>query len=163
MVLTLTQMTVFFCPGLVWLTCFFPSLFVRLLGFSLPIFRAVCHRWKYVWVVDLSLQGGSNVTVEDVAVFGECCSLGRDSSLNLLGLVFVSGVIYLSQVDVAFNVLYLSGVDIYWYVVSIITFVFDFRPWFSHSSASYCSISCSSCGVFAHTSTSSTKILHIAS
>ena len=40
-----------------------------------------------------------------------------DSSLNLLVLVFVSGAVSLSQVDVAFNVLDLSVVDIYWCVV----------------------------------------------
>ena len=37
---------------------------------------------------------------------------GRNSSLNLLVLVFVSGAVSLSHVDVAFNVLDLSVVDI---------------------------------------------------
>ena len=50
-------------------------------------------------VVDLSLQAGSSVTLEDVAVHGECCP-----SLNLLVLVIVSGSVSLSQVIVAFNV-----------------------------------------------------------
>ena len=59
-------------------------------------------------VVDLSLQACSNVTLEIVAVLGECCPSGRDSSLNLLVLVFVSGAVSLSHVDVAFNVLDLS-------------------------------------------------------
>ena len=63
-------------------------------------------------VVDLSLQTCSNVTLEDVALLGECCP-----SLNLLVLVFVSGTVSLSQVDVAFNVLDLTVVDIYWCVV----------------------------------------------
>ena len=43
---------------------------------------------------------------------------GRDSSLKeILVLVFVSGTVSLSQVDVAFNVLDLSVVDVYWCVV----------------------------------------------
>ena len=53
-------------------------------------------------------QTRSNVTLEDVAVLAECCPSGHDSSLNLLVLVFVSGVVSPSQVDV----LYPSGVDI---------------------------------------------------
>ena len=57
----------------------------------------------------MSLQAYSNVTIEDVVVHGECCPSGRNSSLNL----FVSGAIYVSQVDVAFNVLDLSVVSIY--------------------------------------------------
>ena len=61
----------------------------------------------------MSLQACSNVALEDVAVLGECCTFhDRDSSLNLLVLVFVSGAIYLSHVDVVFNVLGLSVVDI---------------------------------------------------
>ena len=58
-------------------------------------------------------QACSSVTLEDVAVLGECCPSGRDSSLNRLVLVFVCGVVPLSQVDVAFNVLDMSVVDIY--------------------------------------------------
>ena len=43
---------------------------------------------------------------------------GRDSSLNLLVLVYVTGAVSLSQVGVAFNVLDLSVFDIiYWCVV----------------------------------------------
>ena len=64
----------------------------------------------------LSLQACSNVTLEDVAVLGECCPSGHDSSLNLLVLVFVSGSVSLSHVDVAFNVLVLNVIDIYWCV-----------------------------------------------
>ena len=45
-------------------------------------------------------------------MLGESCPSGRDSSLNLLVLVFVSGAVTLSQVDVAFNALDLSVVDI---------------------------------------------------
>ena len=41
--------------------------------------------------VRMSLEACSYVTLEDVAVLGECCPSGRDSSLNLLILVFVSG------------------------------------------------------------------------
>ena len=55
-------------------------------------------------VVDLSLQAGSSVTLEDVTVRGECCPSGRDSALNLLVLVVVSGAVSLSQVFVVFNV-----------------------------------------------------------
>ena len=54
-------------------------------------------------MVDLSLQACSNVTLEDNVVLGECCPPGHDSSLNLFVLVFVSGAVSLSQVDVAFN------------------------------------------------------------
>ena len=61
----------------------------------------------------MSLQACSNFTLENVAVLGECC----DSSLNLLVLVFVYGAVSLSQVDVVFNVLDLSVVDICWCVV----------------------------------------------
>ena len=73
----------------------------------------------------LSLQTCSNVTLEDVAVLVECCPSGRDSSLNLLVVAVVSGALSLSQVDVSFNVCYLSGVDICIGVsFSIITFIF---------------------------------------
>ena len=47
-----------------------------------------------------------------IAVLGECYPPGRDSSLNLLVWVFVSGVVSLSQGDVAFNALDLTVVDI---------------------------------------------------
>ena len=70
-----------------------------------------------------------NVTLEYVAVLGECCH----PTVILLCLVFVSGGVSLSQVDVTSNILYLSVVDIYWCVLSINTFVFDlfiFRPLF---------------------------------
>ena len=65
----------------------------------------------------MSLQTCPNVTLEDVAVLGECCPSGRDSSLNRLVLIFVSCAASLSQVDVAFKVLDLSVADIYWCVV----------------------------------------------
>ena len=52
------------------------------------------------------------ITLEDVAVLGECCPSGRDSSLNLLVMDFASDAVSLSQVDVAFNVHDLSVVDI---------------------------------------------------
>ena len=66
---------------------------------------------------NLTLQACPSVTHEDVAVLGESCSSGRDSSLNLSDLVFVSGAVSQSQVDVAFNVLDPGVVDIYWCVV----------------------------------------------
>lgn len=44
-------------------------------------------------VVDLSLQAGSTVTFEDVAVLGECCPADVSSCLNELVLVFVFGAI----------------------------------------------------------------------
>ena len=65
----------------------------------------------------MSLQACPNVTLIGVAVLGECYPSGRDSSLNLLVLDFFSGAVCLSQVDVAFNVLSLGVVDIYWRVV----------------------------------------------
>jgi len=87
----------FFCSGMWCLTYSFPSLFVwllvcSLLGWWVPC--AVFHCWKYAWVVDLSLQACSNITLEDVTVLGECCPSGRDSSLNLFFLVFVSGAFH---------------------------------------------------------------------
>ena len=57
------------------------------------------------------------MTLEDVALLGGCCPPDRDSSLNLLFMVFVSGAVSVSHVDVAFNVLYLNSVTIYWCVV----------------------------------------------
>ena len=144
----------------------FPSLFMRLLACSLlgwwvPMFPR-CMPLLYSWVVELSFQACSNVTLEDVAVLGECCPSSRDSSLNILVLVFVSGAVFLSQVDVAFNVLDRVLLTYIGVSFSIITFLFDlfiFRPWFSVSSANSCSISCSSCGVLAHMSMSSAKAL----
>ena len=62
--------------------------------------------------VRMSFQACSSVTLEDVAVLGECYPPGRDSSLNLIVLVFVSGAVSLSRVNVFFNVLYLRDVDI---------------------------------------------------
>ena len=40
-----------------------------------------------------AFQACSNVTLEDAAVLGECYLSGRDSSLNLIILEFVSGAI----------------------------------------------------------------------
>ena len=50
----------------------------------------------------------------------------RESSLNVLVLVFVSGAVSLSQVGVAFNVLDLNVVDTYWCVGCYHLIVFDF-------------------------------------
>ena len=52
----------------------------------------------YAGVVDLSRQICSSVTLEDVAVFGECFPPGRDSYLNYLVFAFVSGAVSLSDV-----------------------------------------------------------------
>ena len=74
----------------------------------------IAGRWNYAWVVDLSLQATgtclkrqacSSVTLEDVMLLGECCPSGRNSSLDLPVLVFVSDAVSLSQVDVDFNAL----------------------------------------------------------
>ena len=54
---------------------------------------AICHCWKYTRVVDLSLQACSNVSLANVAVFGQCCPNGRDSSSKLLVLI-LSFVLY---------------------------------------------------------------------
>ena len=70
------------------------------MGGECPCFLAACHCLKYACVVDLSLQARSIVTLEDVAVLGECCPSGHDSFLNLLVLVFVSDAVSLSQEDV---------------------------------------------------------------
>ena len=47
-------------------------------------------------------------------MLGECCPSDNDSSFKLLVLDVVPGAVLLSQVDVAFNVLDLSVVAIYW-------------------------------------------------
>ena len=60
----------------------------------------------------MSLQACSSVTLENVVVLGECCPSGRESLLNLFVLGFVSGSLSLG--DVAFNVLHLSVVHMYW-------------------------------------------------
>ena len=62
----------------------------------------------------IPLQAGPSATIEYVEILGECCP----DSLYLVVLVFVSGATSLSHVDVAFNVLHLNEVDIYWCVVS---------------------------------------------
>ena len=69
-----------------------------------PLATALSGRWSAC----------SNVTLEDVSVLGECCPSSPDSYLNLLVLVFISGAVSLSQVDldVDFNTLDLSIVDI---------------------------------------------------
>ena len=82
-------------------------------------------------MLDFSLQAGSKVTHEDVIVPGEHCPAGRDYSLNLLVFCFVFVAVLLFHVDVAFNVLCLSGVDVTCMSVFIIIFVFNllmFRP-----------------------------------
>ena len=74
----------------------------------------------------LSSARCSIVTFGYVALLGECCSSGRDSSLNLLVLGFFAGALYLSHADVTCNVLDLSVVDIYWCV--IFHYQLCFRP-----------------------------------
>ena len=59
-------------------------------------------------MVDLSLHACSNVTLEYVAVLDECSPFGRDSSLNFF--VIFADAVYLSLVNVALNVFYLTGV-----------------------------------------------------
>ena len=101
----------------------------------------------------MPLQTCPNVTLTYVGKLGECCLSGSDISLNLLVLVFISGAVYLSQIDVTCTVLYLSVVNIYWCVLFIIILVFDlfiYRPSILLSSANSCSICCSSCGVLVH-------------
>ena len=58
--------------------------------------------------------------LEDVAVLGECCPSGRDSSVNLLILVSVSGAGFLSQ-----YVLGVSVVDTVCRLSSSPLYVFD--------------------------------------
>ena len=60
----------------------------------------------------------SNVTLEDVAVLGEYCPHGRDSSLNLFVLVFVSGAVslLLTYIGVSFS------------MVTFVSDLFIFRP-----------------------------------
>ena len=134
------------------------------LFFACPCFRAVCHCWKYAWVVDLSLQACPSVTFEDSGVLSECCPSDRDSSLNLLFLCFVSGAVSLFQVDVALTLSIWMLLTYIGVSFSIITFVFDvfiFRSWFPVPSGNLCSICCSSGGVFVYMNTSSAKITKI--
>ena len=49
----------------------------------------------------MSVQACFNVTLKRCRGAWRMLSIGRSSSLNLLGLVFVSDVVSLSQVDVA--------------------------------------------------------------
>ena len=111
-------------------------------------------------MVDLSLQTCSSVTIEDGVVLGECCPSGRDSSLNLLVFVFVFDAVSLSQIDVAFNVLDLSVVEIYWCVVfhhHLCLQLVHLQTLIFTLSANSCSICRSSCGVLVHMSMSSAK------
>ena len=62
--------------------------------------------------IDLSLQAGSNVTLEDVAILAKCSPTGRDFIFESACLVCVSGAVSLSQTDVAFNIIYLRVVDL---------------------------------------------------
>ena len=106
----------------------------------------------------MSLQACCNVTLEDVAMLSECCPSRRDSSLNLLVLVFVSGAASLSQVDVAFNVLDMGVVDIYWCVGfhhHLCLRLVHIQTLLSLSSPNSCSICCSSCSILAHMTISS--------
>ena len=62
----------------------------------------------------MSLQTGSIVTLEVVAMLIECCPVFCDSSLELLVFFFVSGAVSFFQVDAAFMILYLNGGNIDW-------------------------------------------------
>ena len=79
---------------------------------------------------ELSLQACPNVTLEYVVVLGECCPTCCDISLSLFVLVFVSGAVSQSQVDVAFNVLDVGAVDKYisFAIIIIVFDLFIFRP-----------------------------------
>ena len=59
------------------------------------------QRWKYAWVVGLSLPACSKVTLDCVSVLRECCPDGHDFSLNNLFVVVMYGSVSLSLVDVA--------------------------------------------------------------
>ena len=94
------------------------------------VIRSV-HRLSYSllgWC--MSLQACPNVTLEDVAVLGECCPSGRGPSLNLLVLVFVSRAVSLSLVDVAFNLLDLGvvGTGVSFSIITSVFYLFVFRP-----------------------------------
>ena len=56
-------------------------------------------------VLNLSLQARSKVNLGDVAVLRECCPIGGESVIRIV-LAFVSDSTSLSQVYVAFNVLW---------------------------------------------------------
>ena len=103
--------------------CVAASLFLQ--GWWVPMFTC----YKSLLEVRMNFRlvfSCSNVTLEDVVMLGKCCPSSGDSSLKFLVLVFISGVVSLTQIDVA-------KIDIYYIRVSffIITFVFDlfiFRP-----------------------------------
>jgi len=66
-------------------------------------------------IVYLSIQEDSKVTKNDIVALDECCPDDHGCSFNLLVFV-LSLVLYnvlLPKADIAFNILYLSGVDIY--------------------------------------------------
>ena len=91
---------------------------------------------------------------------GECCPSGRDSSLNLLVLIFVSVAVSLSQVDVTLNVLDLGVVDIYWCVAFYLHLCLrlaHLQTQISLSAANPFRICCSSCDVLVHMSMQSSS------
>ena len=79
----------------------------------MPMFPPGRHCWKCAdFCYRLVSSSMFRYHPKNVAVLGECCPPGRDSSLNLLVLAFASGAVSLSKADIAFNVVDLSVVDI---------------------------------------------------
>ena len=79
---------------------FFPSLVELLLAIyvlsceSARVFASYIFCGKHSLVVDRLLQTVSEVTFEDVAIFGECCAVGHNLSLNIYVLDFSLMMLY---------------------------------------------------------------------
>ena len=91
--------------------------FVLCLFGQCPGLCTICHSWQHTGVVHLSLQADGKVAFEDITVFGVCSSACRDSLLYFFVLVIFLEAVVLSQIYVAFNILYQHIVHVYWGVV----------------------------------------------
>ena len=129
-VLSLTQMLVFLSlyDSDVEYTSFHFGLcsrkFVLCLFGQCPCLCIICHSWQHTGIVYMSLQADCNVAFEDIPVFGVCRPACHDSSLYLFVQVIFLEAVVLSQVHVAWDILYQYIVHVYRGVYKTITFVF---------------------------------------
>ena len=98
----------------------------------------------------MSLHADGKAAFEDIPVFGVCRPACHDSSLYLFVLVLFLEAVVLSQVYVALDMFYQHIVHVYRGVVymHLVFAILILRPIRLLLSDSYCSICCSSCGVF---------------
>ena len=121
----------------------------------------ICHSWQHTGVVHLSLQADGKVAFEDIPVCGVCHPACHDSSLYLFALVIFLDAVVLSQVHVAWDILFSTLFTFIGVLSTTITFVFAMfilRPIRLLSSDSSCSICCSSCGVSVHRSSAKRRL-----